>query len=65
MKKIYLFSLIITLLAMVVFTSGCTQNGNQTNSSNTTGSYSVNGLTFNYPIEWILVGQTRGNVHLI
>jgi hypothetical protein len=64
MRKIYLYSLIVTLLALTVFTAGCTQN-NQTNQSNTTGSYAVNGLSFNYPIEWVITSQTRGNVNSI
>lgn len=64
MKKIYLYPFILALLALVIFASGCTQNNNQTNQSKM-GSYSVNGLSFNYPIDWIISTQTRGNINTI
>jgi hypothetical protein len=65
MRKTYLYMFIVTLLALVIFASGCTnQQGNQTNQS-TTGSYSVNGLNFNYPLDWVLIDQTIGNTHFI
>jgi uncharacterized lipoprotein YehR (DUF1307 family) len=56
MKKIHLYTFIIALLALVVFASGCTSN-NQTNQS-TYGNYSVNGLSFNYPSNWLLTSQS-------
>lgn len=62
MKKVYIF--IIALLALVIFASGCTsQNTTQTNQS--TGSYSVNGVSFNYPVDWIIISQTGGNNSII
>ena len=64
MRKIFLYSFIVTLLALVVFVSGCTQNNNQT-SQNNTGSYAVNGLSFNYPVDWVLTSQTRGDAQSI
>lgn len=64
MRKILLYSFIVTLLALVVFVSGCTQNNNQTDQ-NSTGTYSVNGLSFNYPVDWVLTSQTRGNAQSI
>lgn len=64
MRKIFLYSFIVTLLALVVFVSGCTQNNNQTDQ-NSTGTYSVNGLSFNYPVDWVLTSQTRGNAQSI
>ena len=64
MRKIYLYTFIVSLLALVIFGSGCTTNNNQTNQSDV-GNYSVNGLSFNYPIEWVLQSQTRGNVNYI
>lgn len=66
MKKTYLYIFIVALLALVIFASGCiNQDGNTTSQSNTTGSYSVNGLSFSYPVDWILVSQTSGNVQFI
>lgn len=66
MKKTYLYVIIVSLLALVIFASGCiNQNNNQTSQNNTTGSYAVNGLSFNYPIDWFLISQTNGNVHII
>jgi len=64
MRKIFIYSFIVTLLALVVFVSGCTQNNNQTNQ-NSTGTYAVNGLSFNYPVDWVLTSQTRGNAESI
>lgn len=64
MRKTYLYTFIIALMALVIFTSGCTQNNNQTNQSSV-GNYSVNGLSFNYPIDWIITTQTRGNINTI
>jgi hypothetical protein len=65
MRKTYLYIFIVGLLALVIFASGCiNQEGNQTNQS-TTGTYSINGLSFNYPIDWVLVDQTIGNTHFI
>lgn len=61
MKKIYFY--IVALLALVILVSGCTQNNNQTNLSS--GNYSVNGLTFNYPIDWGLASQTLGTNSVI
>lgn len=63
MRKTYLYSIIISLLALVIFASGCTTN-NQTNQTDV-GNYSVNGLSFNFPIEWVIQSQTRGNVNNI
>lgn len=62
MKKIGIYTFIISILALVIFTSGCTNN--EVNQSDV-GNYSVNGLSFSYPIEWIIQGQTRGNVNYI
>ena len=62
MKKIGIYTFIISILALVIFTSGCTNN--EINQSDV-GNYSVNGLSFSYPIEWIIQGQTRGNVNYI
>ncbi|MGV8144227.1 MAG: PsbP-related protein [Methanothermobacter sp.] len=62
MKKIGLYTFIISILALVIFTSGCTNN--EVNQSDV-GNYSVNGLSFSYPIEWVIQGQTRGNVNYI
>ncbi|MGB9979777.1 PsbP-related protein [Methanobacterium sp.] len=46
--------LVISILALVVFTSGCTDNGNQTKQSTVpTESYAVNGISFNYPDSWV------------
>ncbi len=64
MRKIFLYSFIVTLLALVVFVSGCTQNNNQTNQNNT-GTYAVNGLSFEYPADWVISSQTRGNFQII
>lgn len=64
MRKIFLYSFIVTLLALVVFASGCTSNENQTNN-NTTGTYAVNGLSLSYPIDWIITSQTRGDAQSI
>ncbi len=65
MRQTYLYMFIVTLVALVISASGCIdQEGNQTNQSST-GTYSVNGLSFNYPIDWVLVSQTSGNVHII
>lgn len=64
MKKIYIYTFIVSLLALVIFASGCTTNNNQTNQSDV-GNYSVNGLSFNFPIEWVIQSQTRGNVNNI
>jgi thioredoxin-related protein len=64
MKKIPISILIIVLLALVVFASGCTSQDNQTNQSNV-GNYSVNGLTFNYPVDWVITSQTRGSINNI
>lgn len=61
MKKIYFF--IVALLALVIFASGCTQT-NQTNQSSV-GNYSVNGISFNFPLDWVLSGTTRGNISSI
>jgi hypothetical protein len=56
--KKYLF--VIALLALVIFASGCTQNGtNQTSSSS--NSYSVGGISFNYPENWIVTSITMTN----
>lgn len=62
MKKIGIYTFIISILALVIFTSGCTNN--EVNQSDV-GNYSVNGLSFSYPIEWVIQGQTRGNVNYI
>ncbi len=61
MKKIYIF--IVALLALVIFASGCTQT-DQTNQSSV-GNYSVNGISFNFPIDWVVSGTSRGNVSSI
>ena len=65
MRKTYLSIFIVAVLALVISTSGCiNQEGNQTNQSGT-GTYSVNGLSFNYPLDWVLGGQIIGNTHII
>ena len=64
MRKIFLYAFIVSLLALVVFASGCTQNNNQTNQSNA-GSYAVNGLSFSYPVDWVVQSTTRGNINNI
>lgn len=40
--------LLVAILALVVFTSGCTNTQNQT-----TKTYSANGISFNYPDSWV------------
>jgi hypothetical protein len=64
MRKIYLYTFIIALLALFTFASGCTSN-NQTSNQTSAGNYSVNGLYFNYPLDWIISTQTRGNLQVI
>lgn len=59
MKK-YLF--VIALLALVIFASGCTQNSLTSSSSN---SYSVGGISFNYPEGWVVTSITRGNQSVV
>ncbi len=58
MKK-YLF--VIALLALVIFASGCTQNSLTNQTSNSSNSYSVGGISFNYPEDWVVTSITRGN----
>lgn len=49
--------LVMTILALVVFASGCTtdQTSNQTSNQSTvsTKSYAANGVSFNYPESWV------------
>jgi hypothetical protein len=59
MKK-YVF--VIFILALVIFASGCTQN-NQNNQ--TTSKYSVGGISFDYPENWIVLSQTLENNSII
>ena len=57
MKKYAL--LIIAILALVVFASGCTSSNNQTSTQPTvpTKAYSGNGISFSYPENWTQLGQ--------
>ena len=57
MKKYAL--LIIAILALVVFASGCTTGGNQTSTQPTvpTKTYSGNGISFSYPENWTQLSQ--------
>lgn len=65
MRKTYFSIFIVAILALVISVSGCiNQEGNQTNQSGT-GTYSVNGLSFDYPLDWVVVSQTVGNTHII
>jgi len=62
--KKYLF--VITLLALVVMSSGCTTNQNQTNQSQIpTKTYAANGISFQYPDTWNLTDKSTANVTLI
>jgi hypothetical protein len=46
--------LVISILALVVFASGCTDSGTATNSSGVSldKTFSKSGITFNYPSAW-------------
>lgn len=61
MKKIPIYIFIVALLALVIFASGCTNQNNQTTNQSNVGNYSVNGLTFNYPDNWVLTSQSLGS----
>jgi len=53
MKKYALF--IVTILALVVFASGCTTSGNETQAYQPTvpvKNYTANGISFSYPDGW-------------
>ena len=53
----------IVLLAMVVMSSGCTTNQNQTNQSQiSTKTYSAGGISFQYPDTWNVTSANNGNV---
>ena len=47
--------LVMAILAVVVFSSGCTTDGNQTSDQSKvpTKSYSANGISFDYPESWV------------
>jgi hypothetical protein len=55
MKKYFLF--VVAIIALVVMASGCTSN--QTgNNSTATKTYSANGVSFNYPSNWVIINET-------
>jgi outer membrane lipoprotein-sorting protein len=59
--KKYLF--VIALLALVVMSSGCTSNQNQTNQSQIpTKTYAAGGISFQYPDTWNVTSTNNGNV---
>jgi hypothetical protein len=59
--KKYLFAII--LLLSIVLTSGCINNGNQTNNSTSNGTqtYSGDQFTFNYPASWQQISSQAQN----
>jgi PsbP-like protein len=59
--KKYLF--VIALLALVVMSSGCTSNQNQTNQSQIpTKTYAAGGISFQYPDTWNVTSVNKGNI---
>jgi PsbP-like protein len=62
--KKYLF--VVALIALVVLSSGCTTNQNQTNQSQIpTKTYAANGISFQYPDTWNLTDKSTANATLI
>lgn len=55
MKKYFIF--VVAIVALVVMASGCTSS--QTgNNSTATKAYSSNGISFNYPSDWVIINET-------
>ncbi len=54
MKKYAIF--VTMILALVIFTSGCTDTQNQN-----TKTYSANGISFNYPDSWVPASTSVSN----
>ena len=57
------YLIVIALLTMVIMSSGCTNNQNQTNQSQIpTKTYAAGGISFKYPDTWNVTSANNDNV---